>query len=98
MELQQSLNDTKKEAADNERTLQHWQNKHDKLKLEDIECVVSLAFLNTANFQHQVTMRMTRKRPKKLLRQSPNLSMERSQNNHPLMAKSNKSRIGRSSR
>jgi hypothetical protein len=42
MELQQSLNDTKKEASDNERTLQHWQNEHDKLKLEDIECVVLL--------------------------------------------------------
>jgi structural maintenance of chromosome 4 len=40
MELQQSLNDTKKEAMDNERTLQHWQNEHDKLKLEDIECAI----------------------------------------------------------
>lgn len=39
MELQQSLNDTKKEAADNERTLRHWQTEHDKLTLEDIECV-----------------------------------------------------------
>jgi hypothetical protein len=66
MELQQSLNDTKKEAADNERTLQHWQNEHDKLKLEDIECVVSRAFLNITNFQYQVTMRMTRKKPKKV--------------------------------
>lgn len=42
MELQQSLNDTRKEAADNERTLQHWQNEHDKLKLEDIEWVIPL--------------------------------------------------------
>ncbi|EGO05390.1 hypothetical protein SERLA73DRAFT_101211 [Serpula lacrymans var. lacrymans S7.3] len=37
MELQQSLNDTKKEAAENERTLLHWRAEHDKLKLEDID-------------------------------------------------------------
>ena len=37
MELQQSLNDTKKEATDNEKTVQYWQSEHDKLKLEDIE-------------------------------------------------------------
>jgi len=36
IELQQSLSDTKKEAADNEQTLQHWQSEHDKLKLKDI--------------------------------------------------------------
>lgn len=39
MELEQLLNDTKKEHSDNERTLQHWQGEHDKLTLEDIEYV-----------------------------------------------------------
>ena len=39
MELQQSLNDVKKEATENERTLLHWRSEHDKLKLEEIESV-----------------------------------------------------------
>jgi structural maintenance of chromosome 4 len=37
MELKQSLNDTKKEAAENDRLIDHWQTEHDKLKLEEIE-------------------------------------------------------------
>jgi structural maintenance of chromosome 4 len=37
MDLQQSLTDAKKEAADNERLLDHWQTEHDKLKLEEVE-------------------------------------------------------------
>ncbi|PCH34299.1 RecF/RecN/SMC protein [Wolfiporia cocos MD-104 SS10] len=37
MDLTQSITDTKKEAADNERTLDHWRNEHDKLKLEEID-------------------------------------------------------------
>jgi structural maintenance of chromosome 4 len=37
MELQQALNDKKKEAADNERAIDHWRTQHDALKLEDIE-------------------------------------------------------------
>ena len=39
MELKQALNDTKKEAAENDRTLEHWRTEHDKLKLEEIEYV-----------------------------------------------------------
>jgi structural maintenance of chromosome 4 len=37
MELQQSLNDTKKEVADNEKALDHWRTQHDALRLEEIE-------------------------------------------------------------
>jgi structural maintenance of chromosome 4 len=37
MELQQLLNDTKKEAADNEKALLHWQAEHDALTLEEVE-------------------------------------------------------------
>ncbi|CCL98907.1 uncharacterized protein FIBRA_00914 [Fibroporia radiculosa] len=37
MELQQSINDCRKEAADNERTLDHWRTQHDSLKLEEID-------------------------------------------------------------
>lgn len=37
MELTQKLNDVKKEAAENEEALQHWQTEHDKLRLEEIE-------------------------------------------------------------
>ncbi|KZT08792.1 RecF/RecN/SMC protein [Laetiporus sulphureus 93-53] len=37
MELQQKLNDTKKEAKENDRTIEHWQNEHDKLRLEDVD-------------------------------------------------------------
>jgi len=37
MELTQSLNEVKKEAAQNEEKLSHWQTEHDKLQLEEIE-------------------------------------------------------------
>ncbi|KAI0962099.1 hypothetical protein AcV7_001019 [Taiwanofungus camphoratus] len=37
MELQQALNDTKKEAAENERALDHWRTQHDNLKLEEVD-------------------------------------------------------------
>ncbi|KAF9237097.1 RecF/RecN/SMC [Melanogaster broomeanus] len=37
MELTQKLNDIKKEAAENEEILQHWQTEHDKLRLEEVE-------------------------------------------------------------
>jgi structural maintenance of chromosome 4 len=37
MDLQQSLDDAKKEAAENDRLLDHWQIEHDKLKLEEVE-------------------------------------------------------------
>jgi structural maintenance of chromosome 4 len=37
MELEQSLADAKKEAAENDKYLQHWQSEHDKLRLVDIE-------------------------------------------------------------
>lgn len=37
MELKQQLADVKKEAADNEQALQHWQKQHDNLQLEDVE-------------------------------------------------------------
>ncbi|KAF9819247.1 hypothetical protein IEO21_02286 [Rhodonia placenta] len=37
MELEQLLNDAKKDAAENERTLDHWRTQHDNLKLEDVE-------------------------------------------------------------
>ena len=37
MELEQALADAKKEAAENEKYLNHWQSEHDKLKLVDIE-------------------------------------------------------------
>lgn len=37
MELNQSLNDVKKEAAANEEALNHWQTEHDKLKIEEID-------------------------------------------------------------
>ena len=40
MGSEQDLNDAKKEAADNERNLDHWQTQHDKLKLEEIEWVL----------------------------------------------------------
>jgi structural maintenance of chromosome 4 len=49
MELQQSLNDTKKEAAENERALDHWRTQHDGLKLEEIECVPSVCLSYLAN-------------------------------------------------
>lgn len=37
IELKQSLDDAKKESADNEAQLQHWQDQHETLKLEEIE-------------------------------------------------------------
>ncbi|KAI0732433.1 RecF/RecN/SMC [Fomitopsis betulina] len=37
MELTQSLADTKKEAAENQRALEHWRDEHDKLKLEEVD-------------------------------------------------------------
>ncbi|KAH9950960.1 RecF/RecN/SMC N terminal domain-containing protein [Amylocystis lapponica] len=37
MELQQKLNDTKKEAADNGRLLEHWRTEHDNLQLEEVD-------------------------------------------------------------
>ena len=37
MELTQKLNEVKKEAAQNEESLGHWQTEHDKLQLEEIE-------------------------------------------------------------
>ncbi|KAL6304841.1 RecF/RecN/SMC [Sparassis latifolia] len=37
MELSQRLTDAKKDWTDNDRLLEHWQNEHDKLKLEDID-------------------------------------------------------------
>ncbi|GJJ13220.1 hypothetical protein Clacol_007471 [Clathrus columnatus] len=40
VEYKQTLEDVKKESADNERAIVHWQEKHDKLKLEEIEQVV----------------------------------------------------------
>lgn len=41
MELEQLLNDAKKDAAENERTLDHWRTQHDNLKLEDVESVTT---------------------------------------------------------
>ena len=40
MELQQALTDAKKEAAENDKYIRHWQSEHDKLKLIDIEYVL----------------------------------------------------------
>jgi structural maintenance of chromosome 4 len=37
VKLETALTDTMKEAADNEKLLNHWQNEHDKLTLEDVE-------------------------------------------------------------
>lgn len=37
MELEQSLNDAKKDAAENERTLDHWRTQHDNLNLEEVD-------------------------------------------------------------
>lgn len=37
MEITQKLTDAKKEATDNGARITHFQNEHDKLKLEDIE-------------------------------------------------------------
>ncbi|KAH8094744.1 RecF/RecN/SMC [Cristinia sonorae] len=37
MALKQKLGDTRKEAAENGKLLDHWQLEHDKLKLEDID-------------------------------------------------------------
>ena len=37
MELQQALNDTQKENAENEKNLNHWRTEHDALRLEEIE-------------------------------------------------------------
>jgi hypothetical protein len=37
MEYNQRLEDAKKENADNERAIHHWREKHDDLKLEEIE-------------------------------------------------------------
>ena len=37
MELTQSLADTRKEASENQRALDHWRDQHDKLKLEEVE-------------------------------------------------------------
>lgn len=40
MECNQRLEDAKKENADNERAIHHWREKHDDLKLEEIEYVI----------------------------------------------------------
>jgi hypothetical protein len=40
MELETKLADTKKESAQNEATLNHWQGQHDELQLEEVECVL----------------------------------------------------------
>lgn len=40
MELKQIITDAKKEAAENDKFLRHWQSEHDKLQLVDIEYVV----------------------------------------------------------
>ncbi|KDQ62973.1 hypothetical protein JAAARDRAFT_362087 [Jaapia argillacea MUCL 33604] len=37
MELQQTLDGLKKESSENERSLDHWKEAHDKLKLEEID-------------------------------------------------------------
>jgi structural maintenance of chromosome 4 len=37
VELKQKLNDAEKEAKENLRLVEHWQDEHDKLKLEEIE-------------------------------------------------------------
>lgn len=39
MELKQKISDAKKEAAENDKYLRHWQSEHDKLRLVDIEYV-----------------------------------------------------------
>jgi hypothetical protein len=39
MELTQKLKDLKKEKTENDKYIQHYNDAHDKLKLEDIECV-----------------------------------------------------------
>lgn len=37
MELKQVIADAKKEAAENDKYIQHWTTEHDKLRLVDIE-------------------------------------------------------------
>lgn len=41
MEYNQILEDAQKENAENERAIYHWRQKHDCLKLEEIEYVVA---------------------------------------------------------
>ena len=37
MDIKQRLNDTKKDARENEKAIEHYSNEHEKLKLEDVE-------------------------------------------------------------
>lgn len=37
--MKQKISDSKKEAAENDKYLRHWQSEHDKLRLVDIEYV-----------------------------------------------------------
>lgn len=39
MELKTELETINKDAFENGKLLEHWRNEHDKLKLEEIECV-----------------------------------------------------------
>ena len=36
-EIKQSLGDARREFTENEKNLDHWNNEHDKLRLEEIE-------------------------------------------------------------
>lgn len=61
MELQQALNDTKKEAAENERALDHWRTQHDNLKLEEVEYVIPPSHQYVISLRFSV-MKMKRRR------------------------------------
>ena len=37
MQIEQELNDVKKEFQENEKILDHYREEHDKLKLEEVE-------------------------------------------------------------
>jgi structural maintenance of chromosome 4 len=37
MELTQKLADLKKESDENDRSMTHWQEEHDRLQLEEVE-------------------------------------------------------------
>jgi len=61
VELKQKLNDAEKEAKENLRLVEHWQDEHDKLKLEEIEYVFTpMRRLHLTSVPATATMRMTK--------------------------------------
>ena len=62
MELKQIITEAKKEAAENDKFMRHWQSEHDKLQLVEIEYVVFCLRLYT--YLTSLLAMMTAKRRK----------------------------------